>query len=91
MGYWCLLGGGFRIPSSFLRTRSTAPEQPPQLMLTLNSYVCVADMFAMGRFLVVVVVVVVVVVAKRECRACKDASLAGWAAWGEMEGKSSLL
>lgn len=24
------------LPSSFLRTRSTAPEQPPQLMLTLN-------------------------------------------------------
>ena len=26
------------IPSSFLRTRSTAPEQPPQLMVTLNLY-----------------------------------------------------
>lgn len=27
-----------RIPSSFFRTRSTAPEQPPQLIDTLNLY-----------------------------------------------------
>lgn len=26
------------IPSSFLRTRSTAPEHPPQVMVTLNLY-----------------------------------------------------
>lgn len=25
------------VPSSFLRTRSMAPEQPPQVMVTLNS------------------------------------------------------
>lgn len=28
------------IPSSFFKTRSTAPEQPLQDMLTLNLYVC---------------------------------------------------
>lgn len=30
------------IPSSFLRTRSIAPEQPPQDMETLNLYLCSA-------------------------------------------------
>jgi hypothetical protein len=30
------------IPSSFFRTRSTAPEQPPQLMAMSNLYVCSA-------------------------------------------------
>ena len=30
------------LPSSFFRTRLTAPEQPLQLMLTLNLYVCSA-------------------------------------------------
>ncbi len=28
--------GGVDVPSSFFSTRSTAPEQPLQLMLTLN-------------------------------------------------------
>jgi len=32
-------GGGKDIPSSFPRTLFTAPEQPPQDMLTLNLYV----------------------------------------------------
>lgn len=32
------------VPSSFLRTRSTAPEHPPQLIATLNLYVWV-DIF----------------------------------------------
>lgn len=30
------------VPSSFLSTRSTAPEQPPQDMVTLNRYLCSA-------------------------------------------------
>jgi hypothetical protein len=33
------------VPSSLPRTRFTAPEQPPQDMLTLNLYVC-SDMVA---------------------------------------------
>lgn len=37
----CMLG--VDEPSSFLSTLSMAPEQPPQLMVTLNSYVCVSD------------------------------------------------
>jgi hypothetical protein len=31
--------GGDYGPSSFLRTRSTAPEQPPQVMVMLKLYV----------------------------------------------------
>lgn len=45
-------GGGQRgkdSPSSFFRTRSTAPEQPLQLMVTLNVYVWSSDMVARGR------------------------------------------
>ena len=30
------------IPSSFLSTLSTAPEQPPQVMVTLKVYLCSA-------------------------------------------------
>ena len=30
------------VPSSFFSTRSTAPEQPPQDMLTLKTYLCSA-------------------------------------------------
>ena len=38
-------------PSSFPRTRFTAPEQPPHDMLTLNLYVCSADILAASFFL----------------------------------------
>lgn len=37
-------GGGGRekqlLPGNFFSTRSTAPEQPPQLMVTVNMYLC---------------------------------------------------
>lgn len=36
MGRTRLAGAGTGLPSSFLRTLSMAPEQPEQLMLTLN-------------------------------------------------------
>lgn len=36
------------IPSSFLRTRSIAPEQPPQDMETLNLYLCSAMVCVLG-------------------------------------------
>lgn len=39
-------GNEENIPSSFPSTRFTAPEHPPQLMLTLNLYVCSADILA---------------------------------------------
>ena len=35
------------LPSSFPRTRFTAPEHPPQLMLTLNLYVCASAIIKM--------------------------------------------
>ena len=35
-------GKGETVPSSFFSTRSTAPEQPPQDMLTLKTYLCSA-------------------------------------------------
>lgn len=36
MDGWTEIGTGTGLPSSFLSTLSTAPEQPEQLMLTLN-------------------------------------------------------
>lgn len=36
--------GGEDAPSSLLSTRSMAEEQPPQLIETLNSYVCMSAM-----------------------------------------------
>ena len=43
---WGRYGIGAHEPSSFLSTLSMAPEQPPQLMVTLNSYVWDSDMVA---------------------------------------------
>lgn len=42
--------GGANEPSSFLRTRSMAPEHPPQLMATSNLYVWdMVSVFEMGE------------------------------------------
>jgi hypothetical protein len=47
-----LRGGGKEDrPSSFPSTLFTAPEQPPQLILTLNLYVCSADILPFPSYL----------------------------------------